>query len=334
MLVSRKDNLSLKIGLLEICLGLEPAVAKGKDMLSNPHTRLKTLQRLIAGYREDEAWMREQLAFLRKARIEQKAFALKKLLGKAVKKARAFAAQKTVRKLKEQQDPGLRERLKEQLAYAKGLSLTSTTEAAFRAELLPLISGTDEGASYDELVRQNRAFQKELEQIKQTLSGFISSINHSNPLVPRPEASDGKPRQRQEASTIRNARPPSRSSGFGSKFGKTKGLESCFVGSLSEGRRAPGRDSSSGEERKNRPGQRERRKQWEQVFGHQARHIADKPKDRAYRQKQAGSKRPQKADAEALETVHPSWEAKRQQRAKLASSTFQGVKTTFDNDDA
>lgn len=333
MAISKKDNVSLKIGLLEICLGLEPAVAKGKDMLSNPHTRLKTLQRLIPGYKEDEAWMREQLAFLRKARIEQKTFALKKLLGKAVRKAKAFLVQKTVRKLKEQQGLELRGKLEEQLANIKGLDLASINEAIFKAELLPMISDTDEKILYDEAIRKNRAFQKALEEIKQALGRFISSINHSNPLASRPEISDDRPKQRQEAFKNDDTRRPIRNSSFGLEFRKTKGLTSCFVGSLSEGRRTTGKGSSSFEERKNRPGQRERRKQWEQTFGHRAKHIVDKPKDRLYRQKQVGSRKPQKADAEAPEAMHPSWEAKRQQRAKLANSTFQGIKTTFDKDE-
>ena len=98
--------------------------------------------------------------------------------------------------------------------------------------------------------------------------------------------------------------------------------------------------------KKNRAGQRARRKQWEEKYGEKAKHLAGEQ-----RKKKGEKRKPQKAEEgpsaqeimkrlKAEEKVkrterseHPSWLAKKQQASKSAQiDVFTGTKTTFDDD--
>ncbi|CEI96965.1 hypothetical protein RMCBS344292_11108 [Rhizopus microsporus] len=98
-----------------------------------------------------------------------------------------------------------------------------------------------------------------------------------------------------------------------------------------------------GETKKNRPGQRQRRKQWEELYGRKANHISEQYKQREekrlanpnYKPKKKQEKKPEIKKA-PVEPMHPSWEAKRQQQEMMSKALSGKVssnnKIVFDDD--
>ncbi|KAI8967453.1 hypothetical protein BDF20DRAFT_928362 [Mycotypha africana] len=87
-----------------------------------------------------------------------------------------------------------------------------------------------------------------------------------------------------------------------------------------------------GKKKPNRPGQRQRRKQWEELYGKDAKHIQSeyekreekrraKPDYKPPKKKQApAAHRTKAAPAASAEPVHPSWEAKRMQEEIMSKA--------------
>ncbi|KAJ2081114.1 hypothetical protein H4R24_002585 [Coemansia sp. RSA 988] len=82
------------------------------------------------------------------------------------------------------------------------------------------------------------------------------------------------------------------------------------------------------ETHKNRPGQRARRKQYEDKYGEEANHIKQSKKEK----KQHNSNKPRNSlAAEKDEKVHPSWQAKRREKELLdQAKNVKGKKIIFD----
>ncbi|PIA19675.1 hypothetical protein COEREDRAFT_78978 [Coemansia reversa NRRL 1564] len=79
---------------------------------------------------------------------------------------------------------------------------------------------------------------------------------------------------------------------------------------------------------KNRPGQRARRKQYENMYGEEANHIKLSKKEKNHHSS-ANSSQP--ATAEKDEEVHPSWQAKRHEKELLEQAkSVKGKKIVFD----
>ncbi|KAJ9082735.1 hypothetical protein DSO57_1001803 [Entomophthora muscae] len=77
---------------------------------------------------------------------------------------------------------------------------------------------------------------------------------------------------------------------------------------------------------KNRPGQRHRRKIYEQEFGEEANHVKSKIESNPHPQKPSGSSKPKPE-----EKLHPSWEAKRKQKLLISmNSAPKNNKIVFD----
>lgn len=133
---------------------------------------------------------------------------------------------------------------------------------------------------------------------------------------------------------------------------KFKGLESCFVGTMSgakgdkglKGRKKQRNGKGSLGDRKgkrNRRGQRARQQMWEKIHGKRAKHlhknnIIIKPKEKKEDRKQTSKVKGQhsvkrKSDDESL---HPSWEAvKRKRLQETVKAEFKGQKIKFDDSD-
>ncbi|ORE09193.1 hypothetical protein BCV72DRAFT_202203 [Rhizopus microsporus var. microsporus] len=98
-----------------------------------------------------------------------------------------------------------------------------------------------------------------------------------------------------------------------------------------------------GETKKNRPGQRQRRKQWEELYGRKANHISEQYKKREEKRLANPDYKPKKKQEKKLEIkkapaepMHPSWEAKRQQQEMMSKALSGKVssnnKIVFDDD--
>ena len=133
---------------------------------------------------------------------------------------------------------------------------------------------------------------------------------------------------------------------------KFKGLESCFVGTMSgakgdkglKGRKKQRNGKGRLGDRKgkrNRRGQRARQQMWEKIHGKRAKHlyknnIIIKPKEYKEDRKQTSKVKGQhsvkrKSDDESL---HPSWEAmKRKRLQETVKVEFKGQKIKFDDSD-
>ena len=133
---------------------------------------------------------------------------------------------------------------------------------------------------------------------------------------------------------------------------KPKGLESCFVQTLSglkersgtKARNKQGKEKgkpSNNKGKKNRKGQRARQQMWKKVHGRGAKHLQknktrSEPREGKEHQKQMRkiqtqhSFKPKSVD----ESLHPSWEAMRKKRSQETLKVeFKGQKIKFDDSD-
>ena len=133
---------------------------------------------------------------------------------------------------------------------------------------------------------------------------------------------------------------------------KPKGLESCFVQTLSglkersgsKARNKQGKEKgkpSNNKGKKNRRGQRARQQMWEKVHGKGAKHLQKnrtgiKKREGKEPQKQIRKVQPQHSlnQKSADESLHPSWEAMKKKRSQETLKVeFKGQKITFDDSD-
>lgn len=324
------DNVTLKISLLEVCLGLEPTLSKCKLFASNPQKFQKMLNRTIPGFKEDPDWMQQELTKLRKQKIERKAFYSKKVINKSVKKAKAFATQKITRKLKTTIEEGAKAKLLVQLDGVKSLDIQKLSEIAYNMAIEGLVNpDTVPVQATSEDLLKGHAFQEELTKIQSEMQDFIASVNHNNPI------GDNNTRGASKNRRFTNKRdqnaPRQRSNSFSGESMKRRNprskMETTIIGSLSDPK------ATEIEVKKNRPGQRERRKQWEETYGREANHLIGNGTLEGMEDNSKADKIYTKKASKSIEPIHPSWEAKRQLRDKLASSSFQGTKIKFNDPD-
>lgn len=180
-----------------------------------------------------------------------------------------------------------------------------------------------------------QALTKALAEICADVEDFLRTLYREHPSV---EENDIKPHERPSARMKKAGTSNHRSS---------KGpVESQFVSLLSEGTKCSRPrfaqedivDEAEDQPRKNRKGQRARRAEWERLYGTQARHLRapiqharktvelEKPrgpkKPRESREPKELEERHRPATEKSRcgmtgEKLHPSWEAKRKQKAML-----------------
>lgn len=133
---------------------------------------------------------------------------------------------------------------------------------------------------------------------------------------------------------------------------KPKGLESCFVQTLSgvkersgsKARNKQGKDKgkpSNNKGKKNRRGQRARQQMWEKVHGKGAKHLQKnktgiKPREGKEPRKQIRKAQPQHSfkPKSSDDSLHPSWEAMKKKRSQETLKVeFKGQKIKFDDSD-
>lgn len=175
---------------------------------------------------------------------------------------------------------------------------------------------------------EGNALQKSLLEIEKDLETFIRALFHEP--VAKEEDEDEELKEEDEGRDERPKTAKTRNSGRGEAGKKVKTITQSH-------REVPPMKSSG-----NRKGQRARRAEWERLYGDGARHL-QRPSETVtaprYKKDEMNESAPKKKDRQPSERLHPSWEAKRQQKEqmKLALSssrpTNKRIKFTDDGDE-
>lgn len=303
--MKENKNLSLQIALLEYSLGLQPSLPKAAAMLSNPSTREKTLQRLVKGYKEEE---REGLLKrLREEKVAQKLFGIKRDLKRLLKKAKVFA----IRRIIKSED-------KADLERVKGIDLDALCEQVFESRIKSDGCGK-EGADLSEGILENGSIKKNIDQLVKQASELRPTIFHSTPFkLPERKLETRKPEKRKAG--VRDTEEKQ----FPKKPRTTvRSMESSFMTSLSS--------KSQDVAKKNRMGQRARRALAERIHGENAKHLSEKKAQARNHSKKFPAKR--SGEKKEQTSLHPSWEAKKQEKERLKKISFEGSKIRFEGEE-
>eukprot|EP01135_Chromosphaera_perkinsii_P000648 Nk52_evm15s147 gene=Nk52_evmTU15s147 len=90
-----------------------------------------------------------------------------------------------------------------------------------------------------------------------------------------------------------------------------------------------GKGKAKGKKAKNRMGQRERQRMWEQQFGRKAKHVVKAKKEKIKKAKEDSLSANRNGSSAAPSNLHPSWEAKKKLN-NPGIADFKGTKITFD----
>ena len=297
-IMARKgENLLLKIGALEAKQGIEPSIERSKY--------------IKVGDDND-------LTLLRQEKIRKHLFHLQKLLSKSFKKAKTFAIQKLVKKLKQ-----LREDSKDEKELAGTLipfenKLERFKEAKaennflifkFQDKWNPFTKEKCSFVLIDELQGNNddileeickiKTFQVELERIQREFQTFLEKLFH--------EGLDNEEKKlkirKKNSSKINNKSPHLQKDPAMIYFGEKKFRT---------------RESQPSKKR-NRPGQRARKQMIEREFNY-----SSNDKLKSSTGKRSG-KELKNLNNDTTESIHPSWKAAKE-KTKVK---FTGTKTVF-----
>ncbi|XP_031554037.1 protein bud22-like [Actinia tenebrosa] len=123
----------------------------------------------------------------------------------------------------------------------------------------------------------------------------------------------------------------------------SKAFDSVFVGNLKSGKgkkKVQKNKKGFKDKEKNRLGQRQRRKQWEKLYGNKALHLKNEKKtlekssdvdEKKRRSKVPQDKKKQKFEPKTSSALHPSWEASKSKRKQESIVEFKGQKITFED---
>lgn len=196
----------------------------------------------------------------------------------------------------------------------------------------------DDTGSDEELPRQQKATKENAMINKNLTSGKnpeLEELEDDNSYLPCSDFSE---------SDVEEDSDDISSSGL-----KPKGLESCFVQTMSgqkkdalNAKSKQGKEKGKADnkkEKKNRKGQRARQQMWEKVHGKSAKHLHKKKTElkskeskEPKQQKNVKTQHSLKKKAGDDETLHPSWEAtKRRRLQETLKVEFKGEKIRFDD---
>lgn len=318
-----KENVNLEISLLEAALGLEPLLPVAKKMIADAKQRERLLTRHfsadLAGDFSPESLQR-CLQVQRVKRCQGKRHALGKAVHRSLKKAKAFAVQRLVRRIKEDKDDGIQ--LQSQLVKVKELGIEDLTKQAVLQLRLSFEEPGESTPLSGNPLFDSAAFKKDFAAVQKELSEFCQNIFavRQPPQLVKAEKIERNPT---EIPRKRGITQESRH--FDDK--KRRTIESRFVGSLSKAAASSSSDPS--QPTTNRMGQRARRALAEKLHGSQAKHLQKREEFKPRVEKKLAVKR----SAPIVEKMHPSWEAKKLERQKLAKAQFSGKKVTFSDAD-
>lgn len=345
----------MQIRLLESQQGLVPD--KGRSFLAKKQTE-KIVRQLDAAGVSVKAKLHE----LKRKKVELCLKRQREEINRQVKKAKAFALRKLIKRIKEerakspesQRLKGLEERLaslkavkhqEEALLVFDNLLLLASECARKMLEEFNLLPAGELRPSNKMI--EGKSLQAAIHAVRENVETFSTNLLRDNPAQVAVSArkahnlSGFGAEPDAGASANSGADPdanPDADTGTGNDF---------FVDNLNAPARAKGGKKNGTDYykeepavRKNRMGQKARRALWEQQYGQKANHILRQreQKDAGHSARSGGSGRERtvkrnlpkmKADPE----LHPSWIARQEAKAKERDAHFQGQKTTFGDSD-
>lgn len=252
-----------------------------------------------------------KLSEMRQEKVSRKLFYLKKVIQRAVKKARTFSVQKIIKKIKATEQAEKKSKLEEQMKSTKQIDLTKMSAFMLKSDVLEksdlvkrrLASHKDIQA-LESLPRMDternliwgNALEKALSDIRSDLERFIEDTFEERRAEP-------KTRKSEEPGLKRTA--SERSKAFNGADDNVSSAE-----------------EQEQPQRKNRKGQRARRQEWEQKYGKEAHHLSHEPVTHT-------SQSPSPSEPK----LHPSWEAKKKMKEAIVHSAGMNKKIKFDEDD-
>lgn len=293
------NNLDMQLAVLETQLGLPPSIPWISKNAKLMHKYRHGGERVV---------VEQELLRLRKVKLEQKLYWIRKELGRAVKKARGFAAQRLIKKLKAcTADDKKRAGLERDLTVLKGIDYQSEAERLFEQRIVlgggdylsckltnfGIIGSTIQ--SDESLLTGTKSLETAITTLIADLEAFLRRLVHEHHVRDDDKHQD---------------------------------VPRVMHGPAQQRERIDGR---------NRMGQRARRQQWEKLYGQEARHLqgtrnSPVEKTRASRPPSTSSSS-SSARSDQQSTLHPSWEAKQRIKAKEQNVMFQGNRVKFADPD-
>ncbi|KAI8976938.1 hypothetical protein BDB01DRAFT_802028 [Pilobolus umbonatus] len=326
-----KNNLTWKINLLAAQLG-EKTHMKHAQLAANKHRKSGVEDELMA-----------ELTNARKEKLNTKLFQAVKELRTILKKAKSTELLKQIKKLKEArqslEDESSKKKAtaedvvkyEKELEMLKTLDLDKLANKTIKNKLTkqlkkePLIielagsidtESTNDGLQLD-LEARLLSHKIVIEETGKMINEFkhILTVNQEK-LEKRAEEQakrlleQEKKKRKAEEKEKKEAKKLKMSSEF-VQLGEDEDFKKIY----------------EGEKKPNRVGQRTRRKQWEDLYGKEAKHVAEKFNQREEKRAAAGipKKQPKKevkkaSTVDTSEPVHPSWEAKRIQEEIMSKA--------------
>ncbi|KAL4216107.1 hypothetical protein AB4K20DRAFT_1877342 [Rhizopus microsporus] len=327
-----------------------------KEKLQNTR-KLKLEHKLHQGRREIKS-------ALKKSKIIETQKQIKKIKSAKAMEEKKDDEKESQKKVKPEDLPKLEKELdmlkRVDLEYLADKKIKSTLQKnpAFKDEELvkQVIDSIEINNKYpediDKLILSNiearlLAHKSVVAEVQGITQSFISILKGDAEKIERKKAEELEKKRKAEEAKKRAAE--ANDEGQGAKRQKTNGkpnASSKFMDSLAEYDEKNDeffKKIYEGETKKNRPGQRQRRKQWEELYGRKANHISKQYKQREekrlanpnYKPKKKQEKKPEIKKA-PVEPMHPSWEAKRQQQEMMSKALSGKVssnnKIVFDDD--
>jgi hypothetical protein len=305
-MVGKGENLLLKIGALEAKQGLEPRIERSKYVKIG----------------EDS-----DLTLLRQEKIQRHLYHIQKLLNKSAKKAKTFAIQKLVKKLKQvDEKSGEGDQKNDKTILEANLKQTKEIKiepdflmnkfqdkwTPYIKEKCPFISQSfnnirnQSEESILDTIFKIKNFQTDLERLTQEFQQFLEKLFHENQVE-----ADKKPKKRKNFPFKNGGKKPTPQSQDPAMFyfDRKKPQRSQFEG------------DDSMRKRKNRPGQRARR----QMAERDESFSRDNSQKRSNFSREKTEKKAKQLNENSSANLHPSWKAAKE-KTKVK---FQGTKTVF-----
>ncbi|KAI8876104.1 hypothetical protein K501DRAFT_289062 [Backusella circina FSU 941] len=359
-----KENLTWKINYLAAQVG-ETTHMKTAVMAAS---RAK-YQKIHGSDDFDQSTLKQELTEARKKKLETKLFHARKELKTALKKAKTAETQKQIKKIKnareslekkeEAKKPVTDEDIKKmesELDILKNINLETLAEKSLKSKLQKnatlkneeLIKDVVENIKLEKLTlsceQSTQNIEARILSQKVVMDEFTKIISECSTIVKGNQEKVNKMREDQRKKRVDKIEKKRKAEEEAANPQKkkshvAKGISSEFIESLG------GNDWEDPEfekiyhgEKKNRQGQRQRRKQWEEKYGRDANHIKKEYEKREekraanpdYRPKKKSEPKKQTGPAAAVtasEPVHPSWQAKRIQE-EIMSKALSGKGTS------
>jgi hypothetical protein len=243
---------------------------------------------------------------MRQERLARKIYSIKKLVQRAAKKARTFAVQRVIKKLRatESKNTEKVQRLEDEMKRIKGVELVEMAKLLFKHCIVQpseyLVTRTNEFIETSILetstmaLIEGQALTKTLDGIRQDVELFTRSLYHEHPE--KESTLDKRAGDEEDNATALEEEAP--------LLVERKTKRPKTTNHKNE------REATTQLKSGNRKGQRARRAEWERMYGQKAKHLHNAPHELSQPRHLKRSPGPRVSE----EKLHPSWEAQRRQR--------------------